>query len=74
MSKDNLREQVDLLYDAPVLIKLAKEIIQYLPKGEDRDTVIKAMLNVKKSLIDLDVILQDIEWGMLQYELNKNFQ
>lgn len=74
VSRQQTYESLKILTEAPLLIKLSKEIIQHLPKGKERDALIKNLLNVKRSLIDLDVCLQDIEWGILQKQMDKEEQ
>lgn len=71
MEKQKIYNDLEILQQAPMLIKLAKEIIQYLPKGEERDSLIKILLDVKRDLIKLDVCIQDIEWSIAQREMEK---
>jgi hypothetical protein len=69
MTKKEAREVIQMLEEAPMLIRLAKEMIAFLPKGNAKDDLIKNLLNVKKSLINLDVCLQDIEWSISRYQV-----
>lgn len=70
----NLRQDIDLLMQAPMLIKVAREIVKILPKGKDRDQVIRQVQDIKSKLIALDVHLQDIEWSLTEKQLNKKIE
>jgi len=74
MTKKEISEVVDLLEQGPMLIRLAKEMISYLPKGSARDELIRNLLDVRKSLINLDVCLQDIEWAISQFQVIENMK
>ena len=49
-------------------------MVEFLPKGKQRDALIRDMTNVKRSLINLDVRLQDIEWSINQYYVDKKMK
>lgn len=74
MNKQEAGEVIDMLENAPLIIKLAKEMIAYLPKSATRDELVKNLLSVKHALIDLDVCLQDIEWSINQYQVIENMK
>lgn len=64
------KHDITILSEAPFLIRLAREMTQYLPRGTERDNLVRQLLKVKKELIDLDVFLQDLEWSILQKQLD----
>jgi hypothetical protein len=69
MTKKEAKEIIGMLEEAPMLIRLAKEMIAYLPKGNAKNELIRNLIKVKKSLISLDVCLQDIEWSISRYQV-----
>ena len=67
-----LREDIDLLYQAPQVIKLAREAIDNLPKGsKSRAKVIKQVKALRAALISLDVLCQDIEWAISERDMKR---
>lgn len=74
MSKKEAHTLLSALSEAPQIIKLAKQMVEFLPKGKQRDALIRDMTNVKRSLINLDVRLQDIEWSINQYYVDKKMK
>ena len=71
MTKQEAKSLIDVLIEAPDIIKLAKQMVEFLPKGKSRDALIKDMTKVKKALIALDVRCQDIEWSIAHYQISK---
>ena len=75
MTKREIKDVVEMLEQGPILIRMAKEMIANLPKSPARNELIKNLLSVRKSLIQLDVCLEDIEWSIAQcqvLEIEKN--
>jgi hypothetical protein len=75
MTKKEIKDVVEMLEQGPILIRMAKEMIANLPKSPARNELIKNLLSVRKSLIQLDVCLEDIEWSIAQcqvLEIEKN--
>jgi len=69
MTKKEISDVVDMLEKGPALIRLAKHMIAHLPNSKVRDELIKNLLSVKKSLINLDVCLEDIEWSLTRFQV-----
>jgi|3_EtaG_2_1085321.scaffolds.fasta_scaffold51626_3 hypothetical protein len=71
-TEEQIRREVQLLKDLPSLIELSKKMYDYLPeKHKGRDDIVKQVTRLRKNLIRLDVICQDIEWGILQREVRE---
>jgi hypothetical protein len=70
MTNKEIKDIVEILEQGPVLIRLAREMIDYLPpKSPSRNELIKNLLSVRKSLINLDVCLEDIEWSISRFQV-----
>lgn len=69
MTKKEINDIMEMLEQGPVLIRLAKEMIANLPKSPARNELIKNLLSVRKSLIQLDVCLEDIEWSIARCQV-----
>lgn len=69
MTKKEISEIVDMLEKGPALIRLAREMIYYLPNSPMRNELIKDLKSVKNSLIKLDVCLEDIEWSLSRFQV-----
>ena len=75
MTKKEIKDVVEMLEQGPILIRMEKEMIANLPKSPERNELIKNLLSCRKSLIQLDVCLEDIEWSIAQcqvLEIEKN--
>lgn len=57
--------------NVPEIIRLAKEVLKSMPKGEERDNLIRIMQNLKHDLIDLDVYLQDLQLTLNYRDLTR---
>lgn len=74
--KDNLirgiNQDIDILYQVPQTIRQAVLVCENLPlKSKARQKIIKQVRRLRKELIQLDVVCQDIEWSMSQRNLKQ---
>lgn len=67
-----IRQDVDILYQAPETIRQASLVCEALPlKSKARSLIISQVKKLRKQLISLDVLCQDIEWSMSQRNLKQ---
>ena len=74
MTRKEARTLIETLEEAPQVIRLAKSMVEFLPKGKVKDALIRDTTKVKRALIALDVRLQDIEWSINSYYVNKEME
>ena len=76
-TEEQTRREVQILKDVPSLIELAKNIYDILPENHaGKDKIVNQVTQLRKNLIRLDVLCQDIEWGILRkkvIETQKNY-
>jgi hypothetical protein len=66
-----MKHDIRILRQAPIIIDMGIEMADYLPNGKERDKFVSIILKLKKNLIDLDVLIQDSEWNILEKHLKK---
>lgn len=66
-----MKHDITILKKVPFIINMAKEMIKILPRGKEKDKLVKQILKIKKDIIDLDVLVQDNEWGILETHLKR---
>ena len=74
--KTNLRNLIEsddnLLFQVPALIKISKMVYEDLPIGQPGRKAIRGIIQqLRKDLMRLDVVCQDLEWGICQREVNQ---
>ena len=74
-TEEQIRREIQILKDVPSLIELSKKIYDVLPeKHKGRNEIVKQVTSLRKDLIRLDVLCQDIEWGLLQREVRGKYR
>ena len=74
-TEEQIRREIQILKDVPSLIELSKKIYDVLPeKHKGRNEIVKQVKRLRKDLIRLDVLCQDIEWGILQREVRGKYR
>lgn len=67
-----LRQDIDVLYQAPALIRQVQRVCDILPhKSSARKKLITQVRQLRKQLINLDVVCQDIEWSVSDRNLRQ---
>tara|TARA_B100000686_G_scaffold349630_1_gene443485 strand:+ start:4849 stop:5142 length:294 start_codon:yes stop_codon:yes gene_type:complete len=66
-----IRKDVDALYQSHEILRQAHVVVDILPKGKARNKIIKQVHTLRKELIKLDVVCQDIEWSMTARNLQQ---
>ena len=74
-TEEQIRREVQLLKDLPSLIELAKKVYDVLPEtNKGRNEIVRQVTRLRKDLIRLDVLCQDLEWGLLQREVRGKYR
>ena len=74
-TEDQIKREVGLLKDVPTLIQLAAQVYDNLPeKHKGRLAIVKQIDKLRKDLIRLDVVCQDLEWAILQREVREKYK
>ena len=74
-TEEQIRREVGLLKDVPTLIQLAAQVYDNLPeKHKGRVQIVKQIDKLRKDLIRLDVVCQDLEWAILQREVREKYK
>ena len=74
-TEEQIKREVGLLKDVPTLIQLAAQVYDNLPeKHKGRVAIVKQIDKLRKDLIRLDVVCQDLEWTILQREVRKKYK
>jgi hypothetical protein len=69
-TEEQIKREVQLFNNLPSLLELSKKIYDILPENhKGRKEISKQVTKLRINLIKLDVICQDIQWGMLQKEV-----
>ena len=66
-----IRQDIDVLYQIPAIIRQVHSVCEVLPKGKVRTKLINQVKKLRKELIQLDVVCQDIEWSMTDRNLKQ---
>ena len=73
--EEQIKREVQLLKDLPSLIELAKKVYDVLPEThKGRNEIVRQVTRLRKDLIRLDVLCQDLEWGILQREVRGKYR
>mgnify|MGYP001342438677 CR=1 FL=1 len=68
-----IRTDIDILYQIPQVLKQVKLVCDVLPNGsKNREKIIRCVRQLRKDLINLDVVCQDIEWSMTSRNLKQH--
>ena len=74
-TEEQIKREVGLLKDVPTLIQLAAQVYDNLPKNhKGRVAIVKQIDKLRKDLIRLDVVCQDLEWAILQREVREKYK
>ena len=74
-TEEQIRREVQLLKDLPSLIELAKKVYDVLPEThKGRNEIVRQVTRLRKDLIRLDVLCQDLEWVILQREVRGKYR
>ena len=74
-TEEQIRREIQILRDVPSLIELAKNIYDVLPENHvGKEKIVKQVTRLRKDLIRLDVLCQDIEWGILHREVREKYR
>ena len=74
-TEEQIKREVGLLKDVPTLIQLAAQVYDNLPeKHKGRVAIVKQNDKLRRDLIRLDVVCQDLEWAILQREVRKKYK
>jgi len=69
-TEEQIKREVQLFNNLPSLLELSKKIYDILPENhKGRTEISKQVTKLRRNLINLDVLCQDIQWGMLQKEV-----
>lgn len=72
---EQIKREVGLLKDVPTLIQLAAQVYDNLPENhKGRIAIVKQIDKLRKDLIRLDVVCQDLEWTILQREVREKYK
>lgn len=64
---EQLERELQLFNNLPSLLELSKKLYDILPENhKGRNEISKQVTKLRINLIKLDVLCQDIQWGMLQ--------
>lgn len=67
-----INKDIDALYQIPQIIRQAMIVYESLPqKSKARQKIVKQVRQLRRELIKLDVVCQDIEWSMSQRNLKQ---
>jgi len=67
-----IRKDIDVLYQIPQVLRQARLVCDALPNGsKSRENVIRSIQQLRRDLIQLDVVCQDIEWSMTSRNLKQ---
>tara|TARA_B000000565_G_scaffold234506_1_gene194928 strand:+ start:272 stop:568 length:297 start_codon:yes stop_codon:yes gene_type:complete len=67
-----INKDIDALYQIPQIIRQAMLVYESLPpKSKARQKIVKLVRKLRKELINLDVVCQDIEWSISQRNLKQ---
>ena len=67
-----IRKDLDALYQAPEIIRQAKMVYESLPvRSKARTIILEQVRALRKQLIRLDVVCEDIEWSISERYLKK---
>ncbi|MGB1858103.1 MAG: hypothetical protein ACPHS0_16890, partial [bacterium] len=67
-----INTDIDILYQIPQTLRQVKTVCDVLPtKSKVREKLIKEVRKLRKQLINLDVVCQDIEWSMTDRNLRQ---
>ena len=74
-TEEQIKREVGLLKDVPTPIQLAAQVYDNLPeKHKGRVAIVKQIDKLRKDLIRLDVVCQDLEWAILQREVREKYK
>tara|TARA_Y100000034_G_C6807855_1_gene362882 strand:- start:10 stop:249 length:240 start_codon:yes stop_codon:yes gene_type:complete len=74
-TEEQIKREVGLLKDVPMLIQLAAQVYDNLPKNhKGRVAIVKQIDKLRSDLIRLDVVCQDLEWAILQSEVREKYK
>ena len=74
-TEEQIKREVGLLKDVPTLIQLAAQVYDNLPeKHKGRVAIVKQIDKLRKDLIRLDLVCQDIECAILQREVREKYK
>lgn len=74
-TEEQIKREVGLLKDVPTLIQLAAQVYDTLPENHrGRIAIVKQIDKLRKDLIRLDVVCQDLEWTILQKEVREKYR
>ena len=74
-TEEQIKREVGLLKDVPTLIQQAAQVYDNLPeKHKGRVAIVKQIDKLRKDLIRLDVVCQDLEWAILQREVREKYK
>ncbi len=70
-----IRQDVDALYQSHEILRQAHLVCDVLSEGKAKNKIISQVRRLRKELIKLDVVCQDVEWSMTAWNLQqeKNF-
>ena len=66
-----INQDIDVLYQIPAVIRQVHTVCSVLPKGKTRTKLIQQVRKLRRELIQLDVVCQDIEWSLSQRNLKQ---
>ena len=74
-TEEQIKREVGLLKDVPTLIQLAAQVYDNLPeKHKGRVAIVKQIDKLRKDLIRLDVVCQDVKRAILQREVREKYK
>tara|TARA_B100000949_G_scaffold235461_1_gene258915 strand:+ start:8331 stop:8573 length:243 start_codon:yes stop_codon:yes gene_type:complete len=72
---EQIEREVQLFNNLPSLLELSKKLYDILPENhKGRNEISKQVTKLRINLIKLDVICQDIQWGLLQKESRMKYR
>lgn len=72
---EQIEREVQLFNNLPSLLELSKKLYDILPENhKGRNEISKQVTKLRINLIKLDVICQDIQWGLLQKEFRMKYR
>ena len=74
-TEEQIRREIQILKDVPSLIELSKKVYDVLPEThKGLNEIVKHFTRLRKDLIRLDVLCQDLEWGILHREVRGKYR
>jgi hypothetical protein len=74
-AEEYIHKEVKLLKEVPLLIEAAKGVYDNLPeKHKGRNEIVRQVNRLRKDLIRLDVLCQDLDWGIMQRKIQEQYK